>query len=165
MRFLEYLKRFTYTPNEFYDYLMGVEDLIYGDIDGLVVSPAMTGAGSDEQAVTLTPDNAKGYTQEVVVGIVNSNGDVIQPVDGKVLEVTLTKSSTAGTLKLNGETYASKVDLEFARGVCAFTVELGGTWAANDYVKVTLSTDAGGLLTTPETVTNHYLIKVVTPAG
>jgi len=55
MRYLEYLKRFTYTPNEFYDYLMGVEDLIYGDIDGLVVSPPMTGAGSDEQAVTLAP--------------------------------------------------------------------------------------------------------------
>jgi hypothetical protein len=163
MRFFEYLKRFTYTPNEFYDYLMGIEDLIYGDIDALVVAPPMTGAGGDEQAVTLAPANAKGYTQEVVVKIVNSNGDVIQPIDGKVLEVTLTKSSAAGTIKLNGETYVSKVDLEFVRGVCAFTVELGGTWAADDYVKVSLSTDAGGLLTTPETVTDHYLIKVVTP--
>lgn len=163
MRFLEYLKRFTYTPNEFYDYLMGIEDLIYGDIGGLVVSPPMTGAGGDEQAVTLTPDNAKGYVQEVVVKIVNSNGDVIQPIDDKVLEVTLTKSSTAGTIKLNGETYVSKVNLEFVRGVCAFTVELGGTWEAGDYVKVSLSTDADGLLDTPETVTDHYLIKVVTP--
>ena len=40
MRFLEYLKRFTYTPNDFYDHLMGMEDAASGDVD-LVILPAM----------------------------------------------------------------------------------------------------------------------------
>ena len=30
MRFLDYLKRFTYTPNEFYDHLKGLEDAAGG---------------------------------------------------------------------------------------------------------------------------------------
>jgi hypothetical protein len=42
MRFLDYLKRFTYTPNEFYDYLKRFEDAAGGDVD-LVILPAMTG--------------------------------------------------------------------------------------------------------------------------
>ena len=51
-----------------------------------------------------------------------------------------------------------------ARKVCAFTVELGGTWAANDYVKLPYQRTQGPV-NHPETVTNHYLIKVVAPAG
>jgi len=42
MRYLDYLKRFTYTPNEFYDYLKLMENAASGDVD-LVILPAMTG--------------------------------------------------------------------------------------------------------------------------
>ena len=50
MRKLDYFKRFTYIPNEVYDHLMAIEDAAGGDVD-LVILPAMTGDGGDEQAL------------------------------------------------------------------------------------------------------------------
>lgn len=57
MRYLDYLKRFTYTPNEFYDHLKGLEDAAGGDVD-LVILPAMTGTPATGPALEPTVSEA-----------------------------------------------------------------------------------------------------------
>ena len=61
MRYLDYLKRFTYTPNEFYDHLKGLEDAAGGDLE-LVVLPAMTGTPATGPALEPTVTETGIYT-------------------------------------------------------------------------------------------------------
>lgn len=164
MRYLEYLKRFTYTPNEFYDYLKGMEDAASGNVD-IVVLPGMTGAGKDGPALEPTVSKANGsYTAEVTVKVVNSAGEALRFYNG-TLEVKAIINTTAGTIAINdGEQGAANADatanLSFENGISAFTVTLGGTWAENETVKITIDDSNVGIMGYSVEKNNHFLIDV-----
>ena len=171
MRFLDYLKRFTYTPNEFYDHLKGLEDAAGGDVD-LVILPAMTGEAGNEPALEPTATEANdGYAFDVTLQIMNKAKTKVLEWYNGTLEVDVICASTGGTVAINdgepGEPDADvSANLSFENGVCKFTVTMGGTWAANDTVKVTVDNDDVGIMGYTVEKTNHFLVKVkADPAG
>jgi ABC-type glycerol-3-phosphate transport system substrate-binding protein len=165
MRYLEYLKRFTYTPNGFYDYLKGLEDAANGDVD-LVILPAMTGSGGDEAAFEPTVTDANDtYTAEVTVKVVNSNDETLEFYNG-TLEIKAVVDASTGTVAINDGSQGSTntdvtEDLAFEDGVCTFTVTLGGTWAEDDTLKITVDEDDVGIMGYSVEKNNHFLIDVV----
>jgi hypothetical protein len=165
MRYLDYLKRFTYTPNGFYDYLKLMENAASGDVD-LVILPAMTGAGGNEVVYEPTVDEANaGYTEEVTVKVVNSNDETLEFYNG-TMEIKAVVDSTAGTAAINdGDQGVADADvtadLTFEDGVCAFSVTLGGTWAEDDTLKITVDEDDVGIMGYSVEKNNHFLIDVV----
>jgi len=170
MRYLDYLKRFTYTPNDFYDYLKLMENAASGDVD-LVILPAMTGSGGDEAAFKPTVTDANDdYTAEVTVNVINSEGDILEFYNG-TLEIKAVVDSTSGTAAINdgehGEADADvTADLTFEDGVCAFSVTLGGTWEENDTLKITVDDDDVGIMGYSVEKNDHFLIDVdANPAG
>ncbi len=164
MRFLDYLKRFTYTPNEFYDHLKGVEDAANGNVD-ICVLPGMTGAGKDGPALEPTVSEANDdYIAEVIVKVVNSAGDTLRFYNG-TLEVKAIINTTAGTIAINdGDQGAANADatanLSFENGILAFTVTLGGTWAEDETVKITIDDNDVGIMGYSVEKNNHFLIDV-----
>lgn len=175
MRFLDYLKRFTYTPNEFYDYLKLLEDAASGDVD-LVILPAMTGTGEPANGPALEPTATEanvegGLTVPVEIrAIRKTSGDVLGFFNG-TREIKVICDSTGGTVAINdgvpGDPDADvSANLSFENGVCKFTVTMGGTWAANNTVKVTVDDDNVGIMGYKVEKNDHYLVKVQTdPAG
>jgi len=167
MRFLDYLKRFTYTPNEFYDYLKGLEDAAGGDVD-LVILPGMTGEPATGPALEPTVAQANvegGLTVPVEIrAIQKTSKDVLGFFNG-TREIKVICDSTAGTVAVNdGDAGAADADvavnLSFVNGVCKFTVTLGGTWAENDAVKITVDDSNVGIMGYSVEKNNHYLVKV-----
>jgi hypothetical protein len=164
MRYLEYLKRFTYTPNGFYDYLKFMENAASGDVD-LVILPAMTGSGGDEAAFKPTVTDANdGYTAEVTVNVINSEGDILEFYNG-TMEIKAVVSATSGTAAINDGSQGSAdtdvtADLEFEKGVCTFTVTLDGTWAEDDTLKITVDDDDVGIMGYSVEKKDHFLIDV-----
>ncbi len=170
MRYLDYLKRFTYTPNEFYDYLKLLEDAASGDVD-LVILPAMTGEGGDGPALEPTAAQATaGLTVNVEIrAIQKTSKDVLGFFNG-TREIKVICDSTAGTVAINdGDAGAPDADvsanLSFENGVCKFTVTMGGTWAANDTVKVTVDDDNVGIMGYTVEKNDHFLVKVKANPG
>jgi hypothetical protein len=171
MRFLDYLKRFTYTPNEFYDHLKDFEDAAGGDVD-LVILPAMTGTPATGPALEPTVSEANDdYVATVTMQIMNKAKTKVLRWYNGTLEVDVICASTAGTVAINdgdpGEPDADVSDnLSFENGVCKFTITMGGTWAANDTVKVTVDDDNVGIMGYTVEKNDHFLIKVkADPAG
>ena len=164
MRYLDYLKRFTYTPNEFYDYLKLMENAASGDVD-IVILPAMTGEGGDEVALEPTVAEANAdYEAEVTVKVVNSNGDTLEFYNG-TLEIKAIVSAAAGTVAINdGDAGDADADvtanLDFENGVLTFTVTLGGTWVENDTIKITVDDSDVGIMGYSVKKNNHFLIDV-----
>jgi hypothetical protein len=169
MRFLDYLKRFTYTPNEFYDYLKLLEDAASGDVD-LVILPAMTGESGDQPALEPTVTESDGYAFDVTLQIMNkAKTKVLEWFNGtREVKVDITTSSS-GTIAIDdGEQGSSDVtkNMAFENGVCKFTVTLGGTWAADETIKVTVDDDNVGIMGYTVEKNNHFLVKVkADPAG
>jgi len=170
MRFLDYLKRFTYTPNEFYDHLKGMEDAAGGDVD-LVILPAMTGDGGDEQALEPTVTESDGYAFDVTLQIMNKTKTKVLEFFNGTREVKVDITTSAGTIAIDdGEQGAAGVDvtknMAFVNGVCKFTITMGGTWAANETVKVTVDDDNVGIMGYTVEKNDHFLVKVkADPAG
>lgn len=170
MRFLDYLKRFTYTPNEFYDHLKGLEDAAGGDVD-LVILPAMTGEPATGPALEPTAAQATaGLTVNVEIrAIQKTSKDVLGFFNG-TREIKVICASTAGTVAINdgdpGEPDADvSANLSFENGVCKFTVTMGGTWAANDTVKVTVDDNNVGIMGYTVEKNDHFLVKVKANPG
>ena len=172
MRFLDYLKRFTYTPNEFYDHLKGLEDAAGGDVD-LVILPAMTGAGGDEAALKPTVaevNNAENpYVATVVVKLMNKANDTVLEWFNGIRKVTVDVSSTSGTIAIDDNEAGSAsegatFDLSFENGVGTFIITLGGEWAAEETIKINADKDASnnsiGIMSYTVKVENHFLIEV-----
>jgi len=173
MRYLDYLKRFTYTPNEFYDHLKGLEDAAGGDM-AFVVLPAMTGDDGTDPALTPTASEANPeegeYSVTVTVKLMNqAKTKVMEWFNGK-RKVTVDNGSSAGTLSINGDTPGSAgtnvtFDLEFENGVGEFTVTLGDTWEEDETVKINVNVDGSNQTVSIMGYTvkteNHFLIKVV----
>jgi len=171
MRFLDYLKRFTYTPNEFYDYLKLLEDAASGDVD-LVILPAMTGTGGNEQALEPTVTEAKdGYAFDVTLQIMNKAKTKVMEWYNGTLEAKVDITTSAGTIAIdNGEQGAAGADvtknMAFVNGVCKFTVTMGGTWAKDDTIKVTVDDSNVGIMGYKVEKNDHYLVKVkANPTG
>lgn len=165
MRFLDYLKRFTYVPNEFYDHLKGMEDAAGGDID-LVILPAMTGAGGNEAALKPTVSASNDdYAFDVTLKIMNKAKTEVMKWFNGTREVKVDITSTAGTIAIDdGDAGAAGAgatkNMTFENGVCTFTVTLGGTWAENDTIKVTVDDSNVGIMGYTVEKNNHFLIDV-----
>ena len=164
MRFLDYLKRFTYTPNEFYDYLKLLEDAASGDVD-LVILPAMTGTGGNEQALEPTVTESDGYAFDVTLQIMNKAKTKVQEWFNGTREVKVDINTSAGTIAIdNGEQGAAGADvtknMAFVNGVCKFTVTMDGTWAENETIKVTVDDSNTGIMGYTVEKNNHFLVKV-----
>jgi hypothetical protein len=168
MRFLDYLKRFTYTPNEFYDHLKGLEDAAGGDVD-LVILPAMTGDNGEGPAFEPTVTEANDdYAFDVTLQIMNKAKTKVQEWFNGTREVKVDITSTSGTIAIDdGEQGGDATkNMAFENGVCKFTVTLGGTWAADETIKVTVDDDNVGIMGYTVEKNNHYLVKVkADPAG
>jgi hypothetical protein len=165
MRYLEYLKRFTYTPNEFYDYLKGLEDAAGGDVD-LVILPAMTGEGGNGPALEPTVDEATaGLTVPVEIRVIQKTSKDVLGFFNGTREVKVICDSTGGTVAINdGEAGVADADvtadLSFVNGVCAFTVTLGGTWEEDDTVKITVDDSDVGIMGYTVEKNDHFLVEV-----
>ena len=131
MRFLDYLKRFTYTPNEFYDYLIGVERAMAGEI-ALVVSPATLGnSAADINAAIVTDDK---FVRQVKVELkASAEGAVHQWFTGS-FSAAVAKTGD-GTVAIADE--GDSVELE--NGVGYVDIEYTGTWAAADTCTLTIT--------------------------
>lgn len=162
MRYLDYLKRFTYTPNEFYDHLKGLEDAAGGDVD-LVILPAMTGAGGNEPALEPTVTESDGYVFDVTLQIMNKAKTKVLEWYNGTLEVKVDITSDSGTIAIDdGEQGSSDVtkNMAFENGVCKFTITMDGTWAADETIKVTVDDSDTGIMGYTVEKNNHFLIKV-----
>ena len=162
MRYLDYLKRFTYTPNEFYDHLKGLEDAAGGDVD-LVILPAMTGESGNQPALDPTVTESDGYAFDVTLQIMNkAKTKVLEWFNGtRVVNVYITSSS--GTIAIDdGEQGSSDVtkNMAFENGVCKFTITMDGTWAENETIKVNVDDDDVGIMGYSIEKNNHFLVKV-----
>jgi hypothetical protein len=168
MRFLDYLKRFTYTPNEFYDHLKGLEDAAGGDVD-LLILPAMTGDGGDEAALKPTESESDGYAFDVTLQIMNKAKTKVLEWYNGTLGVKVDITSDSGTIAIDdGEQGSSDVtkNMAFENGVCKFTITMDGTWAENETIKVTVDDSDVGIMGYSIEKNNHFLIKVkADPAG
>jgi hypothetical protein len=169
MRFLDYLKRFTYTPNEFYDYLKLLEDAASGDVD-LVILPAMTGAGGDQPALQPTVNEANGdLVVPVTIQVTNKAKNKVLEFFNGTREVKVDKTSTSGTIAINeGEQGDDATfNLAFENGVGKFNIVLDGTWAENDTIKVTVDDSNVGIMGYTVEKNDHFLVKVKAnpPAG
>jgi len=170
MRYLDYLKRFTYTPNEFYDHLKGLEDAAGGDVD-LVILPAMTGEGGDEAALKPTVTESNGYAFDVTLQIMNKAKTKVLGWYNGTLEAKVDITTSAGTIAIdNGEQGAAGADvtknMTFENGVCKFTITMGGAWAAHETIKVTVDDDDVGIMGYKVEKNDHLLVKVkADPAG
>ena len=161
MRFLDYLKRFTYTPNEFYDYLKGLEDAAGGDVD-LVILPAMTGDQGNQPALEPTVTESDGYAFDVTLQIMNKAKTKVQEWFNGTLGVKVDITSTYGTIAIDNGIQGGDAtfNLDFENGVGKFTVTMGGTWVENDTIKVTVGDDNVGIMGYTVEKTNHFLVKV-----
>jgi hypothetical protein len=167
VRKLDYYKRFTYIPNEVYEHLKGLEDAAGGDVD-LVILPAMTGDGGDEQALEPTVTESDGYAFDVTLQIMNKAKTKVLEWFNGTLEVKVDITSTSGTIAIDNGTQGGDAtfNLDFENGVGKFTITMGGTWAANDTIKVTVDDDNVGIMGYTVEKNNHYLVKVkADPAG
>jgi hypothetical protein len=168
MRFLDYLKRFTYTPNEFYDHLKGLEDAAGGDVD-LVIFPAMTGESGDQPALEPTVTESDGYSFDVTLQIMNKAKTKVLEWFNGTREVKVDITSTSGTIAIDdGEQGSSDVtkNMAFENGVCKFTITMDGTWAENETIKVTVDDDDVGIMGYTVEKNDHFLVKVkADPSG
>jgi len=170
MRYLDYLKRFTYTPNEFYDHLKGLEDAAGGDVD-LLILPAMTGTPATGPALEPTVSEANDkYVVPVTIQVTNKAKTKVLEWFNGTRKVTVDINTTAGQIAINDGDFATvntdvTFDLAFENGVGTFTITLGGTWAANDTVNVTVDDSNVGIMGYSVKKTAHYLVKVKANAG
>ncbi len=167
MRFLEYLKRFTYTPNDFYDHLMGMEDAASGDVD-LQILPPMTGEAGNEGALkpTVSEANAEGgLVVPVEIRVINKTTKKVLEFFNGTREVKIDVTTSAGTIAVDdgdqGEAGADATkNMTFENGVCNFNIVLGGTWAENDTIKVTVDDSNVGIMGYTVEKNAHFLVDV-----
>lgn len=168
MRKLDYYKRFTYIPNEVYDHLKGLEDAAGGDVD-LVILPAMTGTPATGPALEPTVTEANDdYAFDVILQVMNKAKTKVLEWYNGTLEVKVDKTSTSGTIAIDDGVQGDDAtfNLDFENGVGKFTITLGGTWAENDTIKVTVDDSNVGIMGYTVEKNDHYLVKVkANPAG
>lgn len=171
MRAIDKFKSHTYVPNQFYDYLAKIEDAASGDVD-LVILPAMTGAGGNEAALKPAVSAANDdYAFDVTLKVMNKAKTKLMEWYNGTMEVKVDITSTAGTIAIDdGDAGAAGVDatknMTFENGVCTFTVTLGGTWAKDDTIKITVDDSKVGIMGYTVKKNAHFLVKIAAdPVG
>ena len=169
MRKLDYYKRFTYIPNEVYEHLKGLEDAAGGDVD-LVILPAMTGDNGDGPAFEPTVTESNGYAFDVTLQIMNKAKTKVLEWFNGTREVKVDITTSTGTIAIDdGDQGSAGADatknMAFENGVCKFTVTMGGTWAENDTVKVTVDDGDVGIMGYTVKKNDHFLVKVKANPG
>jgi len=161
MRKLDYFKRFTYIPNEVYEHLKGLEDAAGGDVD-LVILPAMTGDNGEGPAFEPTVTESDGYAFDVTLQIMNKAKTKVLEWFNGTREVKVVITSASGTIAIDdGEQGGDATfNLDFENGVGKFTITMGGTWAADDTVKVTVDDDDVGIMGYKVEKNDHFLVEV-----
>ena len=168
MRKLDYYKRFTYIPNEVYEHLKGLEDAAGGDVD-LVILPSMTGTPATGPALEPTVSEANDdYVATVTMQVMNKAKTKVLEWFNGTREVKVDITSDTGTIAIDdGEQGGDATfNLDFENGVGKFTITMGGTWAADETIKVTVDDDNVGIMGYTVEKNDHFLIKVkADPAG
>ena len=152
MRYIETLKQHTYTPNDFYDYLAGVEDAMIGD---------MAFSLPELEPIVSEANHEDGYAVEVEVTLVNTAGAIHGWYHG-TKAIALTATSTAGTFAIGeGEQgTTATADLKLENGVATFVLALGGTWAAEETITATVDDDDTKIMAYSVKEANHALLTV-----
>jgi hypothetical protein len=155
MRFLDYLKRFTYTPNVFYDHLMRLEDAAGGDVK-LNILPA--------DPLKVAPGDMDGFVQDVTVQVVNNADEVLTWYNG-ILNVKAVNGSVSGTIAINEEdpgTAGADVDedLQFENGILKLKLTYGGTWVDEEDVALTVAGDNKTICGYAVKVEEHDILTV-----
>ena len=105
-------------------------DLLANDFV-LAVTPATLGTD-----IAVANDAETPFTRDVVISIVGADAEVKTYYNAK-LPVAVAKSSTAGTVSIDGIT-----EVQLISGVATVTITYGGTWEANDTCTLTVGTNA-----------------------
>lgn len=126
----------------------------------------MTGEAGTGPAVTLTVTEANDDpVQAVTLQLVNKANDKLLTWYNGTLEVKVDVTSTAGTIAINdGEAGAAGADATFNQtfenGEATFLITLGGTWAENDTIKVTVDDSDTKVMGYTVEKNAHYLLDV-----
>jgi hypothetical protein len=158
MRFPDYLKRFTYTPNDFYDYLKRMEDMVSGDVKAVIVPAA-------DDAMEVEASDMDGFIQTITVQIVKNDGTVHDAYQG-TLNVQVVNGSTAGTVAINDEDAGAAGanvddDILFENGAAVVLLTYGGTWEADETVKINVDKDDVEVCGYAVKVSNHTVLTVI----
>jgi hypothetical protein len=141
MRYLDYLKRFTYTPNEFYDYMIAIEKAMAGDLV-LVLTPATlaNSAADINAAIAASDDNI--FVRSVQVELQAADGTVHEWFTGELAAAVAETTAGDGASAIADS--ATKVSLENGRGT--IDIEYSGAWAGGTK-QVETATCAGTVIT------------------
>lgn len=140
MRIPEYLKRFTYTPNDFYDYMIAMEKAMAGDLV-LVLSPA-TLANSAAAVNAAVGGAAEKFVRTVLVELQAADGTVHEWYTGELAAAVTETTAGNGTSAIADS--ATKVSLENGQGT--IDIEYTGAWSGGTK-QVETATCAGTITT------------------
>ena len=150
---LEALKQHTYTPNSFYDglieYVTKLNSILSGDILIVPYFDPLT----DVELATI---NEGKVSQEILVQIEDSEGNVLDMFNGDIAVALVTsESGVAGD-----EDDSPITSLTIENGVATLTVYYTGTWVNEETAKLTLGTSASYLGFSLTAVGNIDLLSV-----
>lgn len=123
MRIPEYLKRFTFTPNSFYDYMVAIEKAMAGDLV-LALSPA-TLANSAAAVNAAVGGTAEKFVRTVQVELQAADGTVHEWFTGELAAAVAETTAGDGASAIADE--ATAVSLENGKG--SINIEYTGAWA------------------------------------
>ena len=128
----------------------------------------MTGEGADGPALEPTVTESDGYAFDVTLQIMNKAKTKVLEWYNGTLGVKVDITSASGTIAIDGGDQGGDAteNMTFENGVCKFTVTMGGTWAENDTIKVTVDDGDVGIMGYTVEKNDHFLIDVdADPAG
>lgn len=140
MRIPEYLKRFTYTPNSFYDYLVAIEKAMAGDLV-LVLTPA-TLANSAAAVNAAVGGTAEKFVRTVQVELQAADGTVHEWFTGELAAAVAETTAGDGASAIADS--ATEVSLENGQGT--IDIEYTGAWSGGTK-QVETATCAGTVTT------------------
>ena len=135
---LEALKQHTYTPNSFYDGLIEYVTKLNSILSGDILIKAYFDPLEDVELDTI---NAGKVSQEILVQIEDSEGNVLDMFNGDIAVALVTSSNGVARDKEGSEI----TSLTIVNGVATFTVYYTGTWVNEETTKLTLGTSASYL--------------------
>jgi hypothetical protein len=135
---LEALKQHTYTPNSFYDGLIEYVTKLNALLSGDILIKAYFDPLEDVELDTM---NAGEMSQDIMVQIEDSEGNVLDMFNGDIAVALVTSGSGVA-----GDEDGSPItSLAIVNGVATFTVYYSGTWVNEETTKLTLGTGASYL--------------------
>ena len=135
---LEALKQHTYTPNSFYDGLIEYVTKLNSLLSGDILIKAYFDPLEDVELDTM---NAGEVSQEILVQIEDSEGNVLDMFNGDIA-VAL---ATSGAGVAGDDKGLEITSLTIVNGVATLTVYYSGTWANEETASITLGASASYL--------------------